>query len=163
MSLLYHYNSSNTLIKLATGSKRQITYFEHAAHRQLQSSSLSSKLSVYDDIVSECLYIGNQTLIKEFVSIVWLFLMKIGWFEISMIRNGTTPTFRTKCLNFMLMFIMFGWNIVSHSNSWNVIVFCMKGNVEFCLMLSPRNWLNNTFFFLGVVIHVLMFSRSQKN
>jgi hypothetical protein len=32
MSLLYHYNSSNTLIKLATGSKRRITYFEHAAH-----------------------------------------------------------------------------------------------------------------------------------
>ena len=60
MSLLYHYNSSNTLIKLATGSKCRITYFEHAAHRQLQSSSLSSKLSVHDDIVSECLYICNQ-------------------------------------------------------------------------------------------------------
>ncbi len=60
MSLLYHYNSSNTLIKLATGSKSRITYFEHAAHRQLQSSSLSSKLSVCDDIVSECLYICNQ-------------------------------------------------------------------------------------------------------
>ena len=60
MSLLYHYNSSNTLIKLATGSKRRITYFEQAAHQQLQSSSLSSKLSVHDDIVSECLYICNQ-------------------------------------------------------------------------------------------------------
>jgi hypothetical protein len=60
MSLLYHYNSSNTLIKLATGSKRRITCFEYAAHRQLQSSSLSSKLSVGDDIVSECLYNCNQ-------------------------------------------------------------------------------------------------------
>ena len=60
MSLLYHYNSSNTLIKLATGSKSRITYFEHAAHRQLQSSSLMSKLSVRDDNVSECLYICNQ-------------------------------------------------------------------------------------------------------
>jgi hypothetical protein len=60
MSLLYHYNSSNTLIKPATGSKRRITYFEHATHRQLQSSSLSSKLSVRDDIVRECLYICNQ-------------------------------------------------------------------------------------------------------
>ncbi len=87
-----------------------------------------------------------KTLIKECILIVWLFQMKIGWFEISMIRNGTTPTFWTKCLNIM-MFIMFGWNIVSHSNSWNVIVFCMKGNVKFCLMLSPRNWLNNIFFF----------------
>ncbi len=56
----YHYNSSNTLIKLATGSKRRITYFEHAAHRQLQSSSLKSKLSVRDDFVSDCLYICNQ-------------------------------------------------------------------------------------------------------
>ncbi len=60
MSLLYHYNSSNTLIKLATGSKHRNTYFEHAAHRQLQSSSLSSKLSVCDDIVSEYLYICDQ-------------------------------------------------------------------------------------------------------
>jgi hypothetical protein len=58
--LLYHYNSSNTLIKLATGNKRRITYFEHAAHRQLQSSSLSLKLRVHDDIVSEYLYICNQ-------------------------------------------------------------------------------------------------------
>ncbi len=87
-----------------------------------------------------------KTLIKECISIVWLYLMKIGWFRISMIRNGTTPTFRTKCLNIM-MFIMFRWNIVSHSNSWNVIFFCMKGNVNFWLMLSPRNWLNNNFFF----------------
>jgi hypothetical protein len=48
------------LMKLATGSKCRITSFEHAAHRQLQSLSLSSKLSVCDDIVSECLYICNQ-------------------------------------------------------------------------------------------------------
>ncbi len=47
-------------MKLATSSKCRITLFEHAAHRQLQSSSLSSKLSVHDDIVSECLYICNQ-------------------------------------------------------------------------------------------------------
>ncbi len=47
-------------MKLATGSKRRITSFEHAAHCQLQSLSLSSKLSVRDDFVSECLYICNQ-------------------------------------------------------------------------------------------------------
>jgi hypothetical protein len=52
--------SSNTLMKLAKGSKRRIKSFENAAHRQLQTSSLSSKLSVCDDIVSECLYICNQ-------------------------------------------------------------------------------------------------------
>jgi hypothetical protein len=47
-------------MNLAKGSKRRITYFENAAHRQLQTSSLSSKLSVCDDIVCECLYICNQ-------------------------------------------------------------------------------------------------------
>jgi hypothetical protein len=47
-------------MKLATGSKWRITSFEHAAHLQLQTSSLSSNLSVCDDIVSECLYICNQ-------------------------------------------------------------------------------------------------------
>jgi hypothetical protein len=34
--------------------------FENAVHRQLQTSSLSSKLSVCNDIVSECLYMHNQ-------------------------------------------------------------------------------------------------------
>jgi hypothetical protein len=47
-------------MKLATGSKRRITSFENAAQRQLQISSLSSKLSVCDDIVNECLYNCNQ-------------------------------------------------------------------------------------------------------
>jgi hypothetical protein len=53
-------NSSNTLMKLAKGSKRRITLIENAVHRQLQTFSLSSKLSVCDDIFSECLYICNQ-------------------------------------------------------------------------------------------------------
>jgi hypothetical protein len=52
--------SSNTLMKLAKGSKQRITSFENAALRQLQTSSLTSKLSICDDIVSECLYICNQ-------------------------------------------------------------------------------------------------------
>jgi hypothetical protein len=60
MTLFFYYNSSNTLMKLATGSKRRITSFENAAQQQLQTSSLSSKLSVRDDIVKECLYICNQ-------------------------------------------------------------------------------------------------------
>jgi hypothetical protein len=60
MILLFYYNSSNTLMKLATGSKWRITSFENAAQRQLQTSSLSSKLSVCDDIVNECLYICNE-------------------------------------------------------------------------------------------------------
>ncbi len=60
MTLLFYYNSSNTLMKLATGSKWRITSFENAAQRQLQTSYLSSKLNVCDDIVNECLYICNQ-------------------------------------------------------------------------------------------------------
>jgi hypothetical protein len=47
-------------MKLATGSKRRSTSFEHAVHQQMQTSSLSSTLSVCDDIVIECLYICNQ-------------------------------------------------------------------------------------------------------
>jgi hypothetical protein len=47
-------------MKLAKGSKRRITSFENAARRQLQTSSLSYKLSVCDDVDSECLYICNQ-------------------------------------------------------------------------------------------------------
>jgi hypothetical protein len=61
------YNPSNTLMKLAKRSKRRNTSFENAAHRQLQTSSLSSKLNVRDDIVSECLYIGNQTFDQEYI------------------------------------------------------------------------------------------------
>jgi hypothetical protein len=48
------------LMKLATGSKWRITFFENAAHQQLHTSSLSSKLSIRDNIVSACLYICNQ-------------------------------------------------------------------------------------------------------
>ncbi len=49
-----------TRMKLAKESKQRITSLENAAHRQLQTSSLSSKLRVCDDIVSECLYMCNQ-------------------------------------------------------------------------------------------------------
>jgi hypothetical protein len=47
-------------MKLAKGSKWRINSFENAAYGQLQTSSLSSKLSVHDDIVSDCQYICNQ-------------------------------------------------------------------------------------------------------
>jgi hypothetical protein len=47
-------------MKLAKGSKWRIKLLENTGHKQLQTSSLSSKLSVCDDIVSECLYISNQ-------------------------------------------------------------------------------------------------------
>ncbi len=166
MTLLFYYNTSNTLMKLlATGNKRRITSFN-----MLHTDNYSHRPWVQNWVFLIILPVNVftfaiKTLIKECISIVWLFLMKIGWFGISMIRNGTTQKFRTMCLNIM-MFIMFGWKNVSHSNSWNVIVFCMKGNVKFCLMLSPRDDFNNTyicFYFLGVVIHVLMFSRSQTN
>lgn len=47
-------------MKLAKGSNRRIDHFENHAHRQLQSTSLCSKLAVSNDITSECLYICNQ-------------------------------------------------------------------------------------------------------
>ena len=51
---------SNTLMKLAKGSKLCIIKFELKATCKLQTSSLSSKLSVQDDIVRETLYVSNQ-------------------------------------------------------------------------------------------------------
>ena len=47
-------------MKLAKGSKHWIFAFENEANRQIQFSSLSSKLDVKDDIVRECLYACNQ-------------------------------------------------------------------------------------------------------
>ncbi len=47
-------------MKLAKGRKLHITNFELEANRKLQTSSLSSKLSVQDDIVRRMLYVCNQ-------------------------------------------------------------------------------------------------------
>ena len=47
-------------MKLAKGSKLCVTNFELEATQELQTSSLSSKLSVRDDIVWETLYVCNQ-------------------------------------------------------------------------------------------------------
>jgi hypothetical protein len=51
---------SNTLMKLAKGSKLCITTFDLEATCELQTSSLSSKLSVRDDIFWETLDVCNQ-------------------------------------------------------------------------------------------------------
>jgi hypothetical protein len=65
-------------MKLATGSKRRIISFENAAQQQLQTSSLSSKLSVRDDIVNECLYICNQNFDRR-VHFNWLAVSDENW------------------------------------------------------------------------------------
>lgn len=51
---------SKTLMKLAKGSNRKIESFLNHSHRQLQTTSLCSKLPIANDIVNECLYICNQ-------------------------------------------------------------------------------------------------------
>jgi hypothetical protein len=51
---------SKTFMKLSKGSNRRIDSFLHHAHRQLQSTNLSSKLMISNDIVNECVYICNQ-------------------------------------------------------------------------------------------------------
>ncbi len=132
-------NLSNTLMKLAKGSRRRITSFGNTAHRQLQTSSLSSKLSVCDDIVSECLTICNQNFDRRVHFNVWLFLMKIGCFGIFMIKNMITRTLQTKRLNLM-MCIMSVWRHVPISNSWSVIVFCMIGNAHCKWITRTNHW-----------------------
>ncbi len=105
MTLLFYYNSSNTLMKLATGSKLRITSFENAAQRQLQTSSLSSKLNVRDDIVNECRYICNQNFDRR-VHFHYV-AMKIEFFGISMIKNVITLTCLTSKFQNFMMCIMF--------------------------------------------------------
>ena len=51
---------SNILMKLAKGSKLCMTKILLQATCELQTSSLSSKLSVRDDIVRETHYVCNQ-------------------------------------------------------------------------------------------------------
>jgi hypothetical protein len=53
-------------MKLAKGSQLRITNFELEATWELQTSSLSSKLSVQDDIVWETLYVCNQNFDQRF-------------------------------------------------------------------------------------------------
>jgi hypothetical protein len=94
-------------MKLATGSKQRITSFEDAAHQQLQTSSLSSKLSVCDDIVGECLFICNQNFDRRVhfncVAVSDEDWMLWNYYE----KNVITQIFLTKHLNIM-MCIMFG-------------------------------------------------------
>ena len=51
---------SKTFLKLSKGSNRRIDSFLNHAHRQLQSTNLSSKLSISNHVVNECVYICNQ-------------------------------------------------------------------------------------------------------
>ena len=51
---------STTMVNLACGSNRRIQSFINEAERELQYSSLCSKLFVKDDINRNCLYLCNQ-------------------------------------------------------------------------------------------------------
>ena len=119
--------SSNTLMKLAKGSTRRIESFEKAAHRQLQTSS--SKLSIRDDIVSECMYICNQNFYHR-MDFHCVAISDDNWMLWNFDDKKTvTWKFQTKSQNF-LKCIMFGWTHCAINNSWSVIVFCMKGKVH---------------------------------
>lgn len=51
---------SKTLMNVASGTNRKINSFLNESHRQLQTTTLSSKLNISKDIVNECVYICNQ-------------------------------------------------------------------------------------------------------
>jgi hypothetical protein len=94
-------NSSNMLMNLAKGSKRKITSFENAAHRQLQTSSLSSKLSVCDDIVRERLYICKHNFDQR-VHFNCMAVSDEDWMLWNFYENERDYTdISNKCLNFM--------------------------------------------------------------
>jgi hypothetical protein len=53
-------NTSKSLMFMAKGAIQCIEEFEKNFHRELQNSSLCSKLVVKDDVTRECLYLCNQ-------------------------------------------------------------------------------------------------------
>lgn len=60
MGCLSNTNISKSLMFMAKGSIHRIEEFEKNAHRELQNSSLCSKLVIKDDVTRECLYLCNQ-------------------------------------------------------------------------------------------------------
>ncbi len=57
-------NTSNSLLRMARGSDRRISMYDTNSHRELQFTSLSSKLKIKDDLIRECLHICNQNFDK---------------------------------------------------------------------------------------------------
>ncbi len=53
-------NTGKSLMFMAKGAIQCIEEFEKNSHRELQNSSLCSKLVVEDDVTHECLYLCNQ-------------------------------------------------------------------------------------------------------
>jgi hypothetical protein len=58
-------NTSNSLLKLARGSDQRISMFDKNSHRELQFTSLSSKLKIKDELICECLQMCNQNFDKH--------------------------------------------------------------------------------------------------
>jgi hypothetical protein len=58
-------NTSNSLLRMARGSDQRISMDDTNSHRELQFTSLSSKLKIKDDLICECLHICNQNFDKR--------------------------------------------------------------------------------------------------
>jgi hypothetical protein len=57
-------NTSNSLLRMARGSDQRISMYDTVSRRELQFTSLSSKLKIKDDLICECLHICNQNFDK---------------------------------------------------------------------------------------------------
>jgi hypothetical protein len=58
-------NTSNSLLRMARGSDQRISMYDTNSHRELQFTSLLSKLKIKDDLIRECLHICNQNFDKH--------------------------------------------------------------------------------------------------
>jgi hypothetical protein len=58
-------NTSNSLLRMARGSDQWISMYDPNFHRELQFTSLSSKLKINDELIRECLHICNQNFDKR--------------------------------------------------------------------------------------------------
>jgi hypothetical protein len=65
MGCLSNQNTSNSLLRMARGSDQRISMYDTNSHRELQFTSLSSKLKIKDDLIRECLHICNQNFDKH--------------------------------------------------------------------------------------------------
>ncbi len=65
MGCSYIQNTSKSLLKMARGSDQRISIFDKNSHRELQFTSLSSKLKIKDELICECLQMCNQNFDKR--------------------------------------------------------------------------------------------------
>ncbi len=127
-------NTINSLLKMARGSDQRISMFENNSHRELQFTSLSSKLKITDALICECLQMCNQNFDKhKYYHCVRI--SKDNW----MVWNFTSMNLKLmtelrRWSQSFSMCITFVWKDFSRFRSWDVNVCFMTGESGYWLI-----------------------------